>query len=91
MSAQGNFEDRKTVPQRLKPSFVALFTARLKPCPSVIEVLKQTLKAPRTIWTEVARLKSRTDTKDVFRPEESWAFGPPKLMKTASTSSFVRS
>ena len=27
-------EDGKNVPQRLKPGIAALFTARLKPCPS---------------------------------------------------------
>ena len=62
MSAQGNFEDRKTVPQRLKPSLVALFTARLKPCPSVIEFSRR-LFSPGSFWPEAARLKLCPDTK----------------------------
>jgi hypothetical protein len=34
MSAYVNLEERKNVPQRLKPGIAVLFAARLKPCPS---------------------------------------------------------
>jgi hypothetical protein len=34
INAQENLEDRKNVPQRLKPGMAMSFTARVNPCPS---------------------------------------------------------
>jgi hypothetical protein len=89
MRKMRDIHDRQAIPQGLKPSLLKLFTARLKPCPSLrLKPCHCKMERSAGLKTRSPGLKSGAGTvrqKQVTRPQVSCCFHFPSSENASRT------